>query len=114
MKVPFGFGSAEIQIDIPDRNLAGILHANEIERETDESNIIVNALTHPIDSPRLRELVKPGEKIAIITSDITRPMPSKKVLPFILSELKSASIRDEDILIVFACFTKPIHLLFVG
>ncbi|GAP41400.1 nickel-dependent lactate racemase family protein [Flexilinea flocculi] len=102
MKVPFGFGSAEILIDIPDRNLAGILHANEIERETDESNIIVNALSHPIDSPRLRELVKPGEKIAIITSDITRPMPSKKVLPFILSELKSASIRDEDILIVFA------------
>jgi nickel-dependent lactate racemase len=64
--------------------------------------ILRHALNHPIDSPRLRELVKPGEKIAIITSDITRPMPSKKVLPFILSELKSASIRDEDILIVFA------------
>ena len=102
MKVPFGFGSTEILIDIPDRNLAGILHANEIERETDESNIILNALNHPIDSKKLRELVKPGEKIAIITSDITRPMPSKKVLPFILSELKSASIPDEDILIVFA------------
>ena len=26
--------------------------------------------------PRLRELVSPGEKVAIVTSDITRPMPT--------------------------------------
>ncbi len=102
MNVPFGFGFTEIIIDIPDRNLSGILRANEIEKDSDESSIIFNALNHPIDSKRLQEIAKPGEKIAIITSDITRPMPSRKVLPFILSELKTASIPDEDILIVFA------------
>ncbi|MHB1653593.1 MAG: lactate racemase domain-containing protein [Desulfitobacteriaceae bacterium] len=35
----------------------------------------------PIQSPRLRDIVQPGEKIVIITSDITRPVPSKLILP---------------------------------
>jgi lactate racemase len=47
-------------------------------------------------------MVKPGEKIAIITSDITRPMPSKIVLPIAMEELDRAGIKDEDITVVFA------------
>ena len=31
-----------------------------------------NALDHPIDSPPLKEIVKPGQTVAITVSDITR------------------------------------------
>ena len=63
---------------------------------------VKNALEHPIGSARLRDIVKPGEKIAIITSDITRPMPTYAVMPFLLDELSSAGVSDKDITLVFA------------
>ena len=47
-------------------------------------------------------MVKPGQKIAIITSDISRPLPSYDVLPSVLRELNAAGIPDEDITVVFA------------
>jgi nickel-dependent lactate racemase len=46
--------------------------------------------------------VKPGEKVAIITSDITRPMPSKIVLPPVVDELVAAGLDYSDITVVFA------------
>lgn len=66
---------------------------------------IKRALETPIGSPRLKNILKPGEKIAIITSDITRPMPSKLVLPVLLEELVEAGVKDEDITIVFGLGT---------
>ena len=43
-----------------------------------------------------------GEKIAIVTSDITRPMPTYKVMPALLDELYAAGVKGEDITLVFA------------
>lgn len=53
-------------------------------------------------SPRLGEIVHPGEKIAIVTSDITRPMPTYKVMPALLDELYAAGVKPEDVTLVFA------------
>ena len=60
-----------------------------------------HALQNPINSKRLSEIVKPGKKIAIITSDITRPMPSKIVLPPVIKEIEKAGCSLEDVTIVF-------------
>lgn len=46
--------------------------------------------------------MKPGEKIAVVTSDITRPMPTYKVMPALLDELYAAGVKGEDITLVFA------------
>ncbi len=103
MKVSFGFGKSEVNINIPDQNLKGILRANPIEKtQKDEQQLVKDALEAPIGTPRLKEIVHRGEKIAVITSDITRPMPSWKVLPNVLDELKEAGIPSSDITIVFA------------
>ena len=63
---------------------------------------IRRALAEPIGTPRLSQIVKPGKKIAIITSDITRPMPTYKVMPVLLDELYAAGVKKEDITLVFA------------
>lgn len=102
MNIPFGFGKGLIQLDIPDKNLMKVLEPNPIETLGDETELIRHALDNPIGSPSLDKIVRPGEKIAIITSDITRPMPSDKVLPLLLADLEKFGIPDEDILIVFA------------
>ena len=102
MKLEFGFGTGLQTVEVPERNLMGVLRAAEVTPPASEQEEILRALRHPIGSPRLGEIVKAGEKIAIITSDITRPMPTYKVMPLLLDELYAAGIRREDITLVFA------------
>lgn len=102
MKLEFGFGAGIQTVDVPDGNLMGILRAGEVDPPASEQEELLRALRHPIGSPRLGEIVKPGEKIAVITSDITRPMPTYKVMPLLLEELYAAGIPREDITLVFA------------
>lgn len=102
MKQPFNFGKTTVNLEIPDRNLLKILNAKPVEAPADQTQPVVDALMNPIGTKPLHEIVKLGEKIAIITSDITRPMPSKLVLPPVLDELNRAGIPDSDITIVLA------------
>ena len=101
MDISLGIGKKQAAIRIPDRNLAAILGPNRIKPEKDAVSLIRTALANPIGSPRLAEIVKPGEKVCIITSDITRPVPSALILPFVLDELAKIGIPDSDIEIVF-------------
>ena len=102
MKLEFGFGAGVQTVEVPEKNLLGVLHANEVPLELTGEAEVRRALEEPIESPRLRELVHPGEKVAIVTSDITRPMPTYKVMPAVLDELYAAGVRREDITLVFA------------
>lgn len=90
------------KVEVPDKNIIEILKPNEVEVELTGMAEVERAINNPIGSARLREIVKPGESIAIITSDITRPIPSYKVLPPLLKELKSAGVDMKDVFVVFA------------
>jgi len=60
------------------------------------------ALTHPIASPPLKTIIQTGEKVVIVTSDITRYSGSEIYLPILVDELNSYGIPDGDIEIVIA------------
>ena len=102
MKLEFGFGTSVQTAEVPDKNLIGVLHANDVPVGLTGEAEVKRALSEPIGSPRLKEIVHPGETVAIITSDITRPMPTYKVMPALLDELYAAGIRKEDVTLVFA------------
>ena len=102
MRIGFGIGTGVQYAEVPDRNLLGVLHANEVSFDLTDDAEVRRALNEPIGAPRLREVVKPGEKIAIVTSDITRPMPTWKVMPALLDELYAAGVSGKDITLVFA------------
>ena len=102
MRLRFGCGTGFQEVDVPDKNLIGELHANTVPLALTGSAEVERALKEPIGSPLLREIVHPGETVAIITSDITRPMPTSVVMPALLDELYSGGIRPEDITLVFA------------
>lgn len=95
-------GSRKQTVEIPENLVISVLEQNEIQTKYTGTEAVVNALKSPIGSQPLSELVVPGEKVAIITSDITRPLPSYQVLPPVLAELDAAGIKREDIVIVFA------------
>ena len=102
MKIDFGFGTGVQSVEVPDKNLLGILMANDVPKGLMNEEEVRRALENPIGTPRLKDIVKPGEKIAIITSDITRPCPTYRIMPPLLDELYSAGCRPEDITLVFA------------
>lgn len=101
MKLEFGFGTSVQTVELPDENVMDVLHANQVECELMGEEEVRRALANPIGAAPLREVVKPGEKVAIVTSDITRPMPSYAVMPALLDELYAAGIHKEDITVVF-------------
>lgn len=109
MKLSFGFGNGVQEVEVPEKNLIAELHANEVPLGLTGEAEVIRALREPIGSPRLCEIVHSGERVAIITSDITRPMPTAKVMPALLDELYAGGVRPEDITLVFALGSHRCH-----
>jgi nickel-dependent lactate racemase len=101
MKFELGFGTGTQTIELPETNIIDVLKPNLVEIKSTGVEEVQRALETPIASPVLREIVKAGEKIAIISSDITRPMPTHLVMPILLDELYDAGVKPEDITLVF-------------
>lgn len=102
MRLEFGYGNGTQTVNIPDQNLLAVLESNPMEHVHHGADAVRYALQHPIGAAPLRSTVRAGQKIAIVTSDISRPLPSYDVLPSVLDELYAAGCNKEDITVVFA------------
>lgn len=102
MELKFGYGKGEQTVNVPGDNVIGILTANEMVHEHRGTDAVAFALAHPIGAPLLRDDICPGQKIAIIASDISRPVPSWEILPSVVDELILAGCSPADITVVFA------------
>ena len=102
MKLEFGIGTRQEIVEVPEQNLLEVLEPNEVKVERKGVDAVDFALANPIGAPRLREILHPGQKVAIITSDITRPMPTAEVMPRLLDEIYCTGVRPHDITLVFA------------
>ena len=103
MTLEFGYDKTVQTVSVPEENLLGVLEPNELPLpEESEEALVREALAHPIGAPALRSIVKVGEKIVIVSSDISRPMPTWKVMPALLDELYAAGVRKENITLIFA------------
>lgn len=96
------FGHSKISVRVPTPNLLGVFMPREKVEPFDGATLLREALAYPIASPRLRDLARPGQKVVIVTSDLTRPCPSERLLPVVLDELVAAGIQDEDVTLVVA------------
>jgi nickel-dependent lactate racemase len=68
----------------------------------DPKSSFEDAVRKPIGAEPLRELVKSGERVVIVTSDGTRPVPNRLLLPLILDEI---SVPPENVTILIAAGT---------
>ena len=58
------------------------------------------ALQHPVAGPPLRDVVRPGQRIAVSLCDLTRPQPREAMVRALLAELEGISGRDDFTLLV--------------
>ena len=98
--IAFGYGKEKLPLQIEEKNLIASLMPRKEESCGPWEDILKKAIDAPIGTPPLREIAKPSQTAAIMISDITRPCPSYKILPFVLEELNAAGVKDEDIVIV--------------
>lgn len=102
MRYELGFGKGTQAVEVKESCLLDVLLPNPVLKELTGEEEVRRALMAPIGSAPLREIVRPGEKIAVITSDVTRPVPTWKIMPALLDELYAAGCSPEDLLLVFA------------
>jgi nickel-dependent lactate racemase len=92
------YGNGYLDVTVPERNLLGVIQKDVKPEDRTEEEVILEALANPIGRPRLDELVRPGETVCIVVSDVSRAWQRMSVyLPHIVAQLNGAGIGDEDI-----------------
>ncbi len=76
--IPYGKGGG-MEIEIPDRSLAGTVFPNEVE-SGDGIGEINSGLDHPVGSRKLSDFLKGSESPVFVINDGTRPTPTASVL----------------------------------
>ena len=100
VRLPFGRG--QVSIVVPRASLIGVYEPQETAEPAGEAALVERALAGPVGTPRLAEVARAGDRVAIVTSDLTRPCPSHRLLPPLLEELRQAGVRERDVTIVMA------------
>ncbi|MGH4123584.1 MAG: nickel-dependent lactate racemase [Clostridium sp.] len=108
-KIKIPYSKRFLEIEIPDNNLVAILeskaHAYKVEQTQQE--IVNKALDNPIGSSKLEDLVKGVKNLVLITSDHTRPVPSKVTLPILLSRIRSVNPKIKITILIATGFHRP-------
>ncbi|MCB9148198.1 MAG: nickel-dependent lactate racemase [Caldilineaceae bacterium] len=103
MNVTLAYGHSGLTVELPDQT--DIVQSRFVPGLTDEAAAIRAALCEPIGSPPLAQKVRPGDKVVIVHSDITRPTPNDRMLPVLLAALEAAGIARADITLLNALGT---------
>jgi len=101
-KIMLPYGKGKIELNIPKANLVGVAQCKQLPKLKDELSTINYALDHPINSPRIEQIVMHRKKVCIVVDDVTRPTPTYKLLPPLLDRLNSVGVTGSDIIIVIA------------
>ena len=70
----------------------------------DVGAVLRDALRHPVAGPPLRDVVRPGQAVAVSICDATRPQPRRLMLIALLEEL-AGIVGPEDLLVLVATGT---------
>jgi len=102
-KLLLKYGQTHFETILPKKNIIQVIEGEEYPQIADIPNEVKRALDNPIDSLPLKQLVKRGETVAIVVSDITRAwLKYPQFLPDIIKYLNDKGVKDNDIVIVMA------------
>jgi len=107
MIVELDYGNEKLKVDVPDKNLLGILSSKPLAALPDAAQAILQGIRKPISSPPLKEKLlgsskRTDAKICIVISDSTRAVPTKLILEVLLPELESYGVSRDLITILVA------------
>ncbi|MDD3886207.1 MAG: nickel-dependent lactate racemase [Victivallaceae bacterium] len=105
VSVPCGHGCETALL--PACRLNGVYRSQLPEPAPDPSACVRDALDAPIGAPPLEQLACGKRNAVIITSDHTRPVPSRIIMPQILERLRRGNPNIEITILVATGFHRP-------
>jgi len=91
------YGKTHLEFDLPPGMCGTVVVSKPAAPLADVEAAIAESLAHPTGSPPLREMAKPGDRVCIVFTDVTRASPDRLLVPALLAELAAAGVRDEDV-----------------
>ena len=103
------YDRTKLHISLPEECVAGVLegHQSEFKAEGTQEQLIERALDNPYSSPTLEELCQNKHDIVIISSDHTRPVPSKVTMPILLRRIHAAAPQARVRILVATGMHRP-------
>ena len=104
--VKFPYGKNSLEYDIPDSRFLGELTSqmHHFKPAASQGELVSRAMQNPIGTPTLAVMAENKNKVALIASDHTRPVPSRVIIPQMLSEIRKGNPKaDVTILISTGC-----------
>ena len=94
-RVPYG--KNYLEFGLPGTMKGDVVLSRKAEPLSDLEKAVKEALAHPLRSQPLRSLVKPGQRVCIVFTDMTRATPDHVLVPALLGEIESAGVSREDV-----------------
>ena len=101
-RIDLEYGHTTCTVSLPESGVVLLTGKQPPSVQVAEDKLVRQALEAPCGTGRLGELVRPGQSVAMLVSDVTRPCPTAQLLPPLLSELMEGGVREKDTRIVFA------------
>ena len=100
MKIQFPYGKTHLEYDFDEVNVL-TSSIEEYDPGMGEQALVDAAMAAPEGGVSLRELAKGKQKVVLIASDHTRPVPSRVIVPHMLQEIRAGN-PDADITILIS------------
>ena len=84
IRLQYGADGIDLATDAPN---VTVVEPRFVKGLADEAGGFRDAARNPIGTKPLRELVAATDRIAVVIPDITRPLPSERLLPWLFAEL---------------------------
>ena len=102
-KFSLRYGKGTVEFGIPEERLLYEIIGKNRPSLPDLEGAYLQALDHPVDSPPLKEIVRPNDTVAITVSDITRAwQKNSSTLSLLIDYLNRAGVPDSKITVVIA------------
>lgn len=86
MQVKLAYGREGLVVDFPD-DATTVVEPREAPGLPDERRALYEALEQPIGAAPLRQWLKPGARVCITFTDLTRATPNERLIPWLLEYL---------------------------
>ncbi|MBI3870432.1 MAG: nickel-dependent lactate racemase [Verrucomicrobia bacterium] len=97
MIVRLAYGQGHLPIDFPESRTT-VIEPRAHAGLSDERAAFLRALENPIAARPLREWIRPGDRVCVSFSDITRATPNERIIPWLLDHL--AFVPRENIVLL--------------
>ncbi|HSD28033.1 MAG TPA: nickel-dependent lactate racemase [Vicinamibacteria bacterium] len=86
MRVHLQYGREGLDVEVPGADVT-VVEPRYVPGLTDETTAFREAVRRPIGARPLHEVVKASDRVAVVIPDLTRPLPSDRLLPWLFAEL---------------------------